>query len=70
MMTHELSLVNMYLYYTSEINKVCNNIEFRRSVGILPDEKTISKNNEELYRLFMFRNNMSDLIGKIDNEDK
>lgn len=62
LLTHEQSLVSIKMHYISEINREMRDLEFRRSLGILPNEESVSKTNEKLYQLFMFRNNIDNIL--------
>lgn len=66
--SRDTALNLMLTHYNSEIEKVCNKVEFKRSVGIAPTEESVSKTNEELYQLFMFRKNILDVKNR-DAED-
>lgn len=68
-LTNEQGLVAMKMHYSGKIVEECNNVEFRRSIGIAPTEESVSKTNEKLYRLFMFRNNINDILNGIYEED-
>ncbi len=68
-LTDEQGLMTMYRHYGSEITKECNNVEFRRSVGVVPTEESVAKTNEKLYQLFMFRNNIANILERAEDED-
>lgn len=58
----DIALAIFIDHYNGEINKVLSQLEFIRSVGIPPTEESTSNINEKLYKLIMYRKNISDII--------
>jgi hypothetical protein len=63
---NQLDLINMICHYESGINKICDRIEFRRSISIHRTEDQVAKDNEELYKLFAFRNNIKNILSETE----
>lgn len=68
-MNHHFGVLAMISHYNNQIESVCNRSYYRRQMGVFTDAD-LEKSNEDLYKLFMYRNNLIEIAQKrYDEED-